>query len=137
MKRSPLVKLALDGLMLGLVLVGFAYKLTGSIVHELLGLGLFGLFLVHGGWNWAWFRSLFKGRYSGLRWVGLTVNTLLLLSLGVAMVSGMLPVVGVPLPFISYGGTALVTLATGLGLLLSAAAESAPERGFSAWRGVA
>ena len=89
MKRSPLVKLALDGLMLGLVLVGFAYKLTGSIVHELLGLGLLGLFLLHGGWNWAWFRSLFKGHYSGLRWVGLTVNTLLLLSLLVTMLSGM------------------------------------------------
>jgi rod shape determining protein RodA len=37
------------------------------------------------------------------------------------MVTGMLPVVGVPLPFISYGGTAMVTLGLGVGILLSIA----------------
>ena len=37
------------------------------------------------------------------------------------MVSGILPVVGVPLPFISYGGTAMVTLGLALGLLMSIA----------------
>jgi rod shape determining protein RodA len=37
------------------------------------------------------------------------------------MVSGILPVVGVPLPFISYGGTAMVTLGLSLGLLMSVA----------------
>src|SRR3954467_12354129 len=37
------------------------------------------------------------------------------------MVSGILPVVGVPLPFISYGGTAMVTLGGGLGILMSIA----------------
>jgi rod shape determining protein RodA len=35
------------------------------------------------------------------------------------MVSGILPVVGVPLPFVSYGGTAMVTLGVGLGILLA------------------
>lgn len=35
------------------------------------------------------------------------------------MVSGILPVVGVPLPFMSYGGTALVTLGMGLGIMMS------------------
>ena len=35
------------------------------------------------------------------------------------MVSGILPVVGVPLPFVSYGGTALVTLCVGIGILMS------------------
>ena len=37
------------------------------------------------------------------------------------MVSGILPVVGVPLPFISYGGTAMVTLGAGLGILMAVA----------------
>jgi rod shape determining protein RodA len=37
------------------------------------------------------------------------------------MVSGILPVVGVPLPFISYGGTAMATLGMGLGILMSIA----------------
>jgi rod shape determining protein RodA len=35
------------------------------------------------------------------------------------MVSGILPVVGVPLPFLSYGGTALLTLFIGAGILMS------------------
>ena len=35
------------------------------------------------------------------------------------MVSGILPVVGVPLPMISYGGTSLVSLCLGLGILMS------------------
>lgn len=37
----------------------------------------------------------------------------------VGMVSGMLPVVGVPLPLISYGGTSMVTLMAGFGILMS------------------
>ena len=37
------------------------------------------------------------------------------------MVSGILPVVGVPLPFVSYGGTAMVTLGVALGILMSIA----------------
>ena len=40
------------------------------------------------------------------------------------MVSGILPVVGVPLPFMSYGGTALLILGIGTGMLLSISAES-------------
>ena len=35
------------------------------------------------------------------------------------MVSGILPVVGVPLPFMSYGGTAFITLGLGAGILMS------------------
>ena len=35
------------------------------------------------------------------------------------MVSGILPVVGVPLPLVSYGGTSLVTLMAGFGILMS------------------
>jgi rod shape determining protein RodA len=39
------------------------------------------------------------------------------------MVSGVLPVVGVPLPLISYGGTALISLFIGLGILMSVQAH--------------
>ena len=42
------------------------------------------------------------------------------------MVSGILPVVGVPLPFISYGGTAMVTLGLALGVLMSIARAQRP-----------
>jgi rod shape determining protein RodA len=35
------------------------------------------------------------------------------------MVTGILPVVGVPLPLVSYGGTSMVTLLIGFGILMS------------------
>ncbi len=39
------------------------------------------------------------------------------------MVSGILPVVGAPLPFISYGGSAIVTLFSGFGILMAISTE--------------
>jgi rod shape determining protein RodA len=61
--------------------------------------------------------TLFSRLLSGA--ITLTFFTYAFVNMG--MVSGILPVVGVPLPFISYGGTAMVTLGLGLGILMSAA----------------
>jgi rod shape determining protein RodA len=49
----------------------------------------------------------------------LTLNIFVYAFVNMGMVSGILPVVGVPLPFVSYGGTAMVTMGVGLGMLLS------------------
>jgi rod shape determining protein RodA len=51
----------------------------------------------------------------------MTINLFVYAFVNMGMVSGILPVVGVPLPFISYGGTAMVTLGVGLGILMSIA----------------
>ncbi len=51
--------------------------------------------------------------------ITLSLFTYIFVNMG--MVSGILPVVGVPLPFVSYGGTAMVTLGLGLGILMSIA----------------
>jgi rod shape determining protein RodA len=48
-----------------------------------------------------------------------TLSLFVYVFVNMGMVSGILPVVGVPLPFISYGGTAMVTLGLGLGILMS------------------
>ncbi len=48
-----------------------------------------------------------------------TLNFFSYAFVNMGMVSGILPVVGVPLPFVSYGGTAMVTLGLGLGMLMS------------------
>ena len=61
-------------------------------------------------------RSQF-GRLVGL---GLTTTFFLYVFINIAMVMGLVPVVGVPLPLISYGGTAMLTLLFGFGLILSA-----------------
>jgi rod shape determining protein RodA len=52
---------------------------------------------------------------------GITLSFFTYAFVNMGMVSGILPVVGVPLPFISYGGTAMVTLGLGLGILMSIA----------------
>jgi rod shape determining protein RodA len=49
----------------------------------------------------------------------LTLTFFIYVFVNVGMVSGILPVVGVPLPLVSYGGTSIVTLLTGFGLLMS------------------
>ena len=49
--------------------------------------------------------------------ISMIIFTYVFVNMG--MVAGMLPVVGVPLPFMSYGGTALVTLGVGCGMLMS------------------
>lgn len=49
----------------------------------------------------------------------MTLSFLTYAFINMGMVSGILPVVGVPLPLISYGGTALVTLGMGIGILMN------------------
>jgi rod shape determining protein RodA len=51
----------------------------------------------------------------------LTLNIFVYAFVNMGMVSGILPVVGVPLPFVSYGGTAMITMGVGLGMLMSIA----------------
>ncbi len=51
--------------------------------------------------------------------MGLTLNLFLYVFINTAMVMGLIPVVGVPLPLISYGGTAMITVMAGFGLMLS------------------
>jgi rod shape determining protein RodA len=49
---------------------------------------------------------------------------MLYIVVNIGMVSGLLPVVGLPLPFISYGGSALVTMLAALGLVMRTVIES-------------
>jgi rod shape determining protein RodA len=61
--------------------------------------------------------SLFGRLFSGA--IMLTFFTYAFVNMG--MVSGILPVVGVPLPLVSYGGTSMLTVLTGFGIVMSAA----------------
>ena len=49
----------------------------------------------------------------------LTLTFFVYVFINIGMVSGILPVVGVPLPLVSYGGTSMVTLMTSFGILMS------------------
>ena len=61
-----------------------------------------------------------KDRFSSLMLIGIGANFFLYLAVNLAMVMGMAPVVGVPLPFLSYGGSATLVLLLAFGLAQSA-----------------
>ncbi len=60
-----------------------------------------------------------ESRFGRLTALGVATTLFLYVFVNVAMVMGLAPVVGVPLPFVSYGGTAMLTLQVGLGLALA------------------
>ncbi|MGH7092507.1 MAG: rod shape-determining protein RodA [Stellaceae bacterium] len=60
-----------------------------------------------------------RNQFGRLLGLGLASNFFLYVFINTAMVIGLLPVVGVPLPLISYGGTAMVTVMLGFGLLMN------------------
>ncbi len=60
-----------------------------------------------------------KHNYGRLLAGGIGLSFFVYVFVNAGMVSGILPVVGVPLPFMSYGGTAIITLMAGFGLLMS------------------
>lgn len=61
-----------------------------------------------------------ESRFGQLLIAGSALTIFMYVFINVAMVAGLVPVVGVPLPLVSYGGTAMITIMAGLGLALSA-----------------
>jgi len=86
-----------------------------GMVGGVILVGLYTLILVYGYALSMKSRNHF-GRLVGL---GLTTTFFLYVFINIAMVMGLVPVVGVPLPLISYGGTAMLTLLFGFGLIMS------------------
>lgn len=60
-----------------------------------------------------------RSRFSNLLGVGILTNFALYLFINIAMVTGLIPVVGVPLPLISYGGSSSLALLIGFGIMQS------------------
>lgn len=86
-----------------------------GIVGGLLLLGAYSALIAYG------FRTSLKSRSAFGRYLGIGLTTLLFISvfINIGMVMGLMPVVGEPLPLVSYGGTAMMTFTMGLGLLMS------------------
>jgi rod shape determining protein RodA len=85
-----------------------------GMVGGLLLLGLYMLIMVYG------FAISLRSRthFGRLLAMGITSMLFLYVFINIAMVMGLIPVVGVPLPLISYGGTAMLTLMIGMGFLI-------------------
>jgi rod shape determining protein RodA len=91
--------------------------------------GLVGVIGLIVGFSFLIFRGLMIAaeaptQFSRLLAGAITLNFFTYAFVNMGMVSGILPVVGVPLPFISYGGTAMVTIGLGLGILMPPATPS-------------
>jgi rod shape determining protein RodA len=87
------------------------FGLVGNVVLLILYLLLIGRGLLIAANAPTLFSRLMAGAITSIFFTYAFVN--------MGMVSGILPVVGVPLPFMSYGGTAFVTLGLGIGILMS------------------
>ncbi|WP_417519192.1 rod shape-determining protein RodA [Minwuia sp.] len=86
-----------------------------GMIGAVLLLGLYALILIYA--YIIGFRS--RNQFGRLTAIGIAATFFLYVFINVGMVTGLLPVVGVPLPLISYGGTAMLTLMIGFGLILS------------------
>lgn len=90
--------------------------------------GLIGVILLLSAYLFVIARGLFiavqaQNAFGKLLAGALTLTFFVYVFVNIGMVSGLLPVVGVPLPLISYGGTSMVTLMAGFGIIMSIATE--------------
>ena len=82
-------------------------------------LALYGLVVARG----FWISLTAQSTYGRLLASAITLTFCVYVVVNMGMVAGLLPVVGVPLPFISFGGTAIVTLMLGFGILTAISTE--------------
>ena len=97
------------------VVLAEEFGMTGALIL----LGLYTLVIIYGFYIALTSRSHF-GRLVAL---GITGSLFLYIIVNISMITGLIPVVGIPLPLVSYGGTAMLTLCIGVGLLLCVAAH--------------
>ena len=97
----------------------FVFTMLAEEAGLIGALALLFLFLVLIGYGML-FAVRARSHFARLLAGGITLTVCLYVVINVAMVTGLIPVVGVPLPLISYGGTAMVTVLVGFGLILGA-----------------
>ena len=90
MKKSTIAKRIIDVALTVTLLLLMAFQVTEQLAHEWLGITMFALTIVHQILNRKFYVSIFKGKYSPLRILQLTVNILLLLSYVCTALSGMM-----------------------------------------------
>ena len=92
--------------------IGEEFGLIGGLSTMAIYAGVIGICV--------WLSTQTKQRFSRLMILGLTTTFALYIFINLAMVMGLAPVVGVPLPLISYGGTVVLVVMAAFGLMLSA-----------------
>ena len=113
----------------------FLPERSTDFIFAVLGeeLGLFGILGLLGIYLFIIFRGLYIASQCGdgfgrLLAGGLTLVFFVYVFVNTGMVAGLLPVVGVPLPLVSYGGTSMVTIMAGFGLIMAVHTHPGPSR---------
>ena len=88
MKPKQIVKIVTDVLMTIILLLLMAYSFVGEAAHEWLGIGMFGLFILHHILNSKWSKNITKGKYTPYRILQTALVALALVSMLGSMVSG-------------------------------------------------
>ncbi|HVN29577.1 MAG TPA: rod shape-determining protein RodA [Candidatus Binataceae bacterium] len=86
-----------------------------GMAGSLLLLALYASLIARG----AWIARHARDRFGSLLALGVTGIVFWQVAINIAMTTGMLPVVGIPLPLVSYGGSSVLTMMTAMGLLIS------------------
>ena len=84
------IKILTDFLMLTAILILMPYALIGEEVHEILGIAMFGLLLIHQIKNLAWYKNLLKGKYNLDRKFSAAINFSILFLILLQIVSGII-----------------------------------------------
>lgn len=90
MKRKQIVKIAVDIAMTAVLLLLMTYELIGQVSHELLGIIMFVLFILHHILNNRWTKNLIKGKYTTLRTLQTVLVVLVLISMAGSIFSGVM-----------------------------------------------
>lgn len=90
MKRKQLVKIAVDIAMTAVLLLLMTYELIGQVSHELLGIIMFVLFILHHILNSRWTKNLIKGKYTALRTLQTVLVVLVLFWVAGSVFSGVM-----------------------------------------------
>lgn len=83
---SIILRKYIDIIMYVIFLIMMGYHITGNNVHEVLGVIIFTLFIIHNILNYKWYKGVFKGKYNALK----IINIALIIAFLITMVSGIM-----------------------------------------------
>ena len=90
MRKKQMLKIMVDITMLILLFLLMSRHITGNLLHEWLGIGIFVLFVIHHVLNISWWKNMGRGRYSRFRKVQTVLDMLILADMLAMMISSIL-----------------------------------------------
>lgn len=90
MNHKMLFRLVNDLVMTVLMLIAMAYYITGNMIHEVVGVVVLVLFIVHNFLNRRWYKAILKGKHNFRRILQIGLNLLFLVAMVVMIICGIL-----------------------------------------------